>query len=169
MIVVRGSSGTALASGVNYYFESHCNVQLSWTGSTFDVEHLPNPLPAPNRRRRVEKLTPFSYYQNVCTVSYTMVWWDWKRWEQGRCVFCVRFVGLILSVDTACACFWMRGSEIDWMALNGINLPLAFTGQEYVWQQTFAQFGLSPSNLTDFFSGYQSPMPGSGIVACHSL
>ncbi len=27
-------------------------------------------------------------------------WWDWERWER----------------------------EIDWMALNGINLPLAFTG-----------------------------------------
>lgn len=29
-----------------------------------------------------------------------MAWWDWGRWER----------------------------EIDWMALNGINLPLALTG-----------------------------------------
>jgi len=37
------------------------------------------------------------------------VWWDWKRWEK----------------------------EIDWMALQGINLPLAFTGQEAIWQKVF--------------------------------
>lgn len=33
--------------------------------------------------------------------SYSMAFWDWERWEQ----------------------------EIDWMALQGINMPLAFTGQ----------------------------------------
>ena len=48
----------------------------------------------------------FRYYQNVCTVSYSFVWWNWTRWER----------------------------EIDWMALNGINLPLAFNGQEAIWQ-----------------------------------
>lgn len=52
----------------------------------------------------------FRYYQNVCTFSYSSVWWDWPRWER----------------------------EIDWMALNGINLPLAFTGQEAVWQEVRA-------------------------------
>ncbi|PWA34096.1 alpha-N-acetylglucosaminidase [Artemisia annua] len=34
---------------------------------------------------------------------------DWERWEK----------------------------EIDWMALQGINLPLAFTGQESIWQKVF--------------------------------
>ena len=29
-----------------------------------------------------------------------MTWWSWERWE----------------------------AEIDWMALHGINLPMAFTG-----------------------------------------
>ena len=37
------------------------------------------------------------------------VWWDWERWEK----------------------------EIDWMALQGINLPLAFTDQESIWQKVF--------------------------------
>lgn len=49
----------------------------------------------------------FRYYQNVCTVSYSFAFWDWKRWER----------------------------EIDWMALNGFNLPLAFTGQEAIFQR----------------------------------
>ena len=36
-----------------------------------------------------------------------MVWWDWERWER----------------------------EIDWMAMNAINLPLAFNGQEEIWRR----------------------------------
>lgn len=43
----------------------------------------------------------------MCTQSYSFVWWDWARWEQ----------------------------EIDWMALNGINLALAWSGQEAIWQR----------------------------------
>ena len=41
------------------------------------------------------------YHQNVCTPGYSYVWWQWPDWEQ----------------------------HIDWMALNGVTLPLAFTGQ----------------------------------------
>lgn len=49
----------------------------------------------------------FRYYQNVCTTSYSFVWWDWQRWER----------------------------EIDWMAMNGINLVLTFNGMEAIWQR----------------------------------
>lgn len=65
------------------------------------------------------------YYQNVCTVSYSMAWWDFKRWER----------------------------EIDWMAMNGINLPLSFTGQEVVWQKLYTKLGLSNDEIKAFFSG----------------
>lgn len=46
----------------------------------------------------------------MCTQSYSFLWWDWARWEQ----------------------------EIDWMALNGINLALAWSGQEAIWQRVGA-------------------------------
>ena len=58
----------------------------------------------------------FRYYQNVCTVSYSSVWWDWTRWQR----------------------------HIDWMAMNGINLPLAFTGQEAIFQKV--SIGLDKQN-----------------------
>ena len=54
-----------------------------------------------------------------------MAWWDFKRWER----------------------------EIDWMALNGINLPLSFTGQEYVWQKLYTKLGLTDKEIKTFFSG----------------
>lgn len=43
----------------------------------------------------------------MCTHSYSYVWWDWARWEK----------------------------EIDWMALNGLNLALAWNGQEAIWER----------------------------------
>ena len=54
-----------------------------------------------------------------------MVWWDFERWER----------------------------EIDWMALNGLNLILAFTGQEYVWKEFYTNVGLTEAEITDYFSG----------------
>ena len=39
------------------------------------------------------------------------------------------------------------------MALKGINLPLAFTGQEYVWWKTFEQFNITFQDLKSFFGG----------------
>jgi alpha-N-acetylglucosaminidase len=54
-----------------------------------------------------------------------MSWWDWDRWEK----------------------------EIDWMALNGINMPLAITGQNSVWKKVYKSLGFSEEELKGFFSG----------------
>ena len=34
--------------------------------------------------------------------------------------------------------------EIDWMALHGVNMPLAFVGQEYVWLKVYEEMGIAP-------------------------
>ena len=47
--------------------------------------------------------------------------------------------------------YWEK--HIDWMALNGINLPLAFVGQEWLWQEVFAEYGVGEADLQAFFSG----------------
>ena len=49
------------------------------------------------------------YHQNVCTPGYTFAFWQWPQWE----------------------------AHIDWMALNGVNIPLAFTAQEAVWNTVY--------------------------------
>lgn len=76
---------------------------------------------------KIQRRSPYKYryYMNYCTFSYTMSWWNWERWEK----------------------------EIDWMALHGINMPLAITGQEYVWQEVYKQMGFSDDDLRQFFSG----------------
>ena len=70
---------------------------------------------------------PFAHrvYLNVCTYGYTTPWWDWTRWER----------------------------EIDWMALHGIDMPLAMEGQEFVWQALWRELGLTSAELAEYFSG----------------
>ena len=67
---------------------------------------LPGVLPPVIQKERHETALQDRYYLNYCTFSYSMAFWDWERWEQ----------------------------EIDWMALHGINLPLAMVGTDTVWR-----------------------------------
>lgn len=47
---------------------------------------------------------------------------------------------------------WER--ELDWMALQGVNLALMPLGAEAVWLDVMREeFGLGPEALADFFPG----------------
>ncbi|HUW61885.1 MAG TPA: alpha-N-acetylglucosaminidase N-terminal domain-containing protein [Candidatus Bathyarchaeia archaeon] len=50
---VCGSTGVAMASGLNWYLKYGCNAHVSWLGDQLD---LPNPLPDFSTVRRAEKL-----------------------------------------------------------------------------------------------------------------
>ncbi len=98
---------------------------------------------------RVE--SPFAHraYLNPCTYGYTTPWWDWPRWRR----------------------------EIDWMAVHGIDMPLALEGQEFVWRALWREAGLTEAELAGYFSGpaftpwqrmgniegYRAPLPGAWI------
>lgn len=87
--------------------------------------HLPDPLPIV--KKKIHKVTSYKYryYINYCTFNYTMAWWDWDRWQK----------------------------EIDWMALNGINMPLALTGEAAIWQKVYESMGFTRDQLEEFFTG----------------
>ncbi|MFT3902707.1 MAG: alpha-N-acetylglucosaminidase [Niabella sp.] len=121
-IVLRGSTGVAIASALNYYLRNYAHCDIGWNGTNLKI-----PSPLPKVAGKVVKETPYDYryYLNYCTFNYSMSWWDWERWEK----------------------------EIDFMALNGINFPLAVTGQNSVWQRVYQKLGFSPDELKDFFSG----------------
>nr|WP_321412735.1 alpha-N-acetylglucosaminidase [uncultured Carboxylicivirga sp.] len=87
--------------------------------------NLPAELPVIDSKIRKESPYQYRYYLNYCTFNYSMSWWDWKRWEK----------------------------EIDWMALHGINMPLAITGEEYIWDQVYRSYGFTDEDLDPFFSG----------------
>ncbi|KAK8740626.1 hypothetical protein OTU49_002998, partial [Cherax quadricarinatus] len=119
-VEVTGSSGVAAAWGILHYLKYYCHAHVSWEAQQLD---LPDTLPPASFN--ITSNDKFRYYQNVCTVSYSMAWWGWQRWQK----------------------------EIDWMALNGINLPLAFTGQEAIWQRLYTKMGLTQEELDEHFAG----------------
>jgi alpha-N-acetylglucosaminidase len=86
---------------------------------------LPKPMPALPEKFRQTAWAKSRYFLNYCTFGYSMPWWDWTQWE-----------------------FF-----IDWMALNGINQPLAVTGQEAVWQAVGRRFGMTEDEIGTFLAG----------------
>nr|CAD1823300.1 unnamed protein product [Ananas comosus var. bracteatus] len=125
-ILIEGTTAVELSSGLHWYLKYWTGAHISWdkTGGV-QIASVPSPGSLPRvdaQSVKVERPVPWNYYQNVVTSSYSFVWWDWKRWEK----------------------------EIDWMALQGVNLPLAFTGQEAIWQKGF---NVSSEDLYGFFGG----------------
>ena len=94
---------------------------------TWNGSHCSLPAQLPSVASVVRRSSPYQYryYLNYCTFNYSSSWWDWPRWEK----------------------------EIDWMALHGINMPLAITGEEYTWDQVYKEMGFSQTELDGFFSG----------------
>ena len=86
---------------------------------------LPAVLPPVTKKERRETTLPYRYDLNYCTFSYSMAFWDWDRWEK----------------------------EIDWMALHGINIPLAVTGAEAVWYNVLDKLGYTKTEINEFISG----------------
>lgn len=85
---IRGTSGVDIAAGLHYYLKNKCGAHVSWEktgGSQLESikQHTLNgDMPKVGQSTRVARPVKWSYYQNVCTVSYSMVWWDWARWEK---------------------------------------------------------------------------------------
>lgn len=59
------------------------------------------------------------------TFSYTGAFWSWEDWEL----------------------------ELDWLALRGVNLPLAWNGAEKIMVEVFREIGLTDAEIATFMSG----------------
>ena len=105
--MIIGSDPVSIASGFHYYLKYVAQCSISWWGDQLQRIQLSNNIPVPSTTIRQTTMYTFRYYMNVCTVGYSTWAWDWARWER----------------------------EIDWMALNSINMPLAFVGQEWVFYE----------------------------------
>lgn len=107
IVHIKASSGVSACKAFSHYLKYYCNSHISWNGNRIK---LPDQLPEVD----ITEVSPsrFIYYQNVCTWSYSFVWWQWKDWQR----------------------------HIDWIALNGITLTLAPV-QELVWDKVYTDLG----------------------------
>jgi alpha-N-acetylglucosaminidase len=87
--------------------------------------NLPHPLPKVESKFTRTAWAKYRYILNYCCFGYSLPWWDWAQWER----------------------------LIDWMALNGVNLPLSVTGQEAVWQAVGRREGMSDAQIFEFLAG----------------
>lgn len=122
-ICIKGTNELAIAKGFNFYLNTYCNISVSWYKE--DTINVPEVLPLPDTLVTQQCRFEKRFFLNYCTFGYTMLWWQWKDWE--------RF--------------------IDWMALNGINMPLAITGQEAIWMEVWSDFGMSKEEIRAYFTG----------------
>ena len=122
-LVIGGNNANSMAVGLNYYLKYYCHVNIGWFA--WDKGTLPKTLPRVETPVRMDARVPQRFFLNYCTYGYTMPWWGWNEWEH----------------------------FIDWMALNGINLPLAITGQESIWYQVWTELGLSDEEVRNYFTG----------------
>ena len=125
-LLVTGTTASELSAGIGFYLRHFCNMTIGWPrgggSNVFVPVKWPTIGPKAFTKRRI---TPWSYLMNVCTHSYSLVWYDWSDWE--------RF--------------------IDWMSLSGINLMLAMTGQEEVQYKVFSKLGLKDEDIRSWFNG----------------
>lgn len=114
-----------------------------------DQLNLPEQLPMPSQTTRNTINGKYRVYMNYCTVSYSAAWWDWERWQR----------------------------ELDYMAMNSINMPLSVIGLEAVWYNTLLKHNFTDEEARRFLSGpahaawqwmqnlqnYGGPLPKSWI------
>lgn len=122
-LVITANNANSMAVGFNNYLEKYCHVSVSWYVN--DKIILPKKMPKIPVTESTVARVKNRFFLNYCTFGYTMTWWQWRDWEH----------------------------FIDWMALNGVNLPLAITGQEKVWLNVWQKFGLSENEIRAFFTG----------------
>ncbi|MBK7030839.1 MAG: alpha-N-acetylglucosaminidase C-terminal domain-containing protein [Bacteroidales bacterium] len=102
-------------------------------------------------------VSPYKHrlYYNVCAYGYTNPFWKWEQWQK----------------------------ELDWMALHGINMPIAMAGQEAVWHKVYSDMGMTDLEIRSHFTGpaflpwqrmgnvnkHAGPLPSSYIDASKEL
>ena len=92
-VSISASGTNELAAGLGHYLREFCDCVIGWPrggGSRVAKPAGGWPDATVSRKRSV----PWSYAMNVCTHSYSLVWYGWGEWE----------------------------AFIDWMALSGINM-----------------------------------------------
>jgi alpha-N-acetylglucosaminidase len=84
-----------------------------------------SPLPVVKEAVTIDAMAQYRFALNYCTYNYTMSFYNWSDWER----------------------------ELDWMALNGVNLMLVANGGEAVWQNVLRRVGYTEKEIADYIPG----------------
>ena len=90
-----------------------------------DQVKMPNEIIYPDKAVFKETKAGIRYSYNYCTMSYTMAFWGRNEWR----------------------------NELDWLALNGVNVVLDITAQEEVWRRFLKELGYDHRSIKAFITG----------------
>ncbi len=90
-----------------------------------DQVKMPQSLVLLNETVFKETKAKIRYAYNYCTFSYSMAFWGADEWRR----------------------------ELDWLALNGVNVVLDLTAQEEVWRRFLKDIGYSHEEIKKFVAG----------------
>ncbi|KAG2148979.1 glycoside hydrolase family 89 protein [Suillus clintonianus] len=122
-IYIECTTISACARGLYTYVTEFGGVDIWWTGSRLD--QLPQQLPTIQEPVTRSAIVPYRYFFNTVTFDYTTAFYTFDDWS------------LLL----------------DWLALRGVNLPLAWVGYEYILVEVFREAGLTDAEIAGFLSG----------------
>ncbi len=168
-VQITGNDGVSLAMGLNHYLKYFCNVKLqenpNETGYDYfelndkdgkvqitgndgvslamglnhylkyfcnvnisqvgDQADMPAKIVPIGEKVHKETKVGTRYSYNYCTLSYSMAFWGEKEWR----------------------------NELDWLALNGVNVILDATAQEEVWRRFLEDLGYTHEEIKDYIAG----------------
>ena len=90
-----------------------------------DQVTMPATVPQIDGTVRKETKAKVRYSYNYCTLSYSMAFWGEEEWR----------------------------NELDWLALNGVNVVLDATAQEEVWRRFLGALGYTHEEAKDYIAG----------------
>ena len=122
-IVIRGTNGGVMASGLHYYLRRFCKVDYS--PLFVSNMRMPEALPAVHEKIVKEIKYPLCYGLHVCSHSYTMAFWEWEKYE----------------------------TCLDWAAMCGVNLIMHMAGQEEILRRVLTQFGYTDTEVKEYLTG----------------
>ncbi len=96
-------------------------------GAYFDCEHALQvaEFKLPSEQKSGEIKAKYRTCMEYTFLSCAACWWNWERWE----------------------------NEIDFMAMNGVNLPLTAVGTQAVWLKTMLDLGIKEEQALACISG----------------
>jgi alpha-N-acetylglucosaminidase len=127
-VTITGSTKSALASGLYSYLRDYGHASISWTDSTLNkIEKLPDLCSWEGDCEIItgSAVVPFRYHFNTVTFGYTTPFYSWDDWEH----------------------------LLDWLSLQGVNLPLAWVGYETILVEMLREFNFTDEQIRGFVSG----------------
>ncbi len=122
-LVVEATSSSAASAALGAYLNDYCHASFSHCGD--NLPELEGALPEVSQPQIRNCRFRYRYALNYCTYNYTYSFYKWEDWEK----------------------------ELDWMALQGVNLMLAPVGNEIVWANVLREYGFSDSEIQDYVAG----------------